>query len=213
MKISFICMLLVFFIISTVYCKKWVRKDEQKYRPTFVKNNRADPDELHNVTIAVQQNNLDKVQEMLLDRSNPDSPLYQQWLTQEEIANMTRNDAAVESVQAWLATNNITIQSMSWNQEFIHTTAPIKTWETALNTKFYKYKDMHDPTDVKEYRRSASVSIPAKLDPHIAGLMGTCEAPPVMRGFTYLREGSRNLVSAVSVSFLNNLYGIPSNQC
>ena len=102
---------------------------------------------------------------------------------------------------------------MSWNQEFIHTTAPIKTWETALNTEFYKYQDKHDPTDIKEYRRSASVSIPVKLNPHIAGLMGTCESPPVIRGFTYLREGSRNLVSAVSVSFLNNLYGIPSNQC
>ena len=50
-------------------------------RDTFLKLNRANPEETHELVFAIKQNNLDHLEQTLLQRSTPGSELYQKWLT------------------------------------------------------------------------------------------------------------------------------------
>lgn len=54
-------------------------------------------------TIAVQQRNMDVLKARVLDVSDPDSPRYGQWMSAQEVAELTRPaDEDVAAVTAWL---------------------------------------------------------------------------------------------------------------
>ena len=54
----------------------------------------------HEVVVAVNQNNLDKIEKELDERSNPQHMNYQQWLSFDEIGEMTRNNEATAKVNS-----------------------------------------------------------------------------------------------------------------
>ena len=42
---------------------------------------RPHPDTLHELTLAIKQKNADKMHNLLMERSTPGQPLYQQWMS------------------------------------------------------------------------------------------------------------------------------------
>ncbi len=61
-------------------------------RLDFVKQARADGAHIHEVIIAIRQHNVGLLEKELRVRSKPRTPLYQNWLTFEEIQSLTKND-------------------------------------------------------------------------------------------------------------------------
>ena len=64
----------------------FVRMETMNKRADFIKSSKTPPSNIHEVVIAVKQNNLDLLETMVLERSTPGSALYQQWLTFEEVS-------------------------------------------------------------------------------------------------------------------------------
>jgi subtilase family serine protease len=159
-------------------------------------------DELHEVLFAIQQRNLDALEDLVLERSTPGSDLYQQWLTHEEVSDMTANDAAVRNVKNWLLFNNATVTWESLRGNYIRASAPIQIWERLFDTKFRIWRDIaaaeykrrkllsqenneHSVTDVTVIR-AETYTIPAAIQDYIMAVFNVVDPPHVLTpGATY----------------------------
>lgn len=204
-------------------------KEKIRTRADFVKTKRAEPSLIHSVTISVAQNNLAFIEKTLLERSNPESPQYQNWLTSDEIGNYTRNDAAFDAISAWLASHSIQILGITPHRDYITASANISTWETALDTTFYVWNDSSGPSkQQKKFIRADTYSVPDHMDSHISAILGTCQVPPVVVNYGRIasdddisdsirnprsRSSGLRLEAIVDArpSSLNSIYGITSN--
>lgn len=213
-----------------VYAGTKKKMEEMIERPQFTLQTKVQLDVEHEVVIAVKQRNLDQLHDVLMERSSPRSPTYQQWLTFEEVGAMTSNVPAANAVKAWLAESGASVTWVSAHQDYIKATATVGVWENLLSASFYYYHDVSNlkkDADPKIFIRSKEYSIPDSLDEHIECIFNTVQAPPVIsKGFhvgpekkkfkTLLRGSDLKLDSTftvpdVTVAFLDSYYGITSN--
>lgn len=205
-------------------------------RDNFIKLiERADVEKYHEIIIAVQQNNLDVLEEMVLERSTPGSSKYLQWMTFDQIGSVISNNDGYDAVVSWLS--NIADAKISWHsprKEYIKVSAPLKVWETELNTIFYTYQDLSQlEKEPSIYIVAHEYSIPIGLKSHISSIFNTVQVPPrfnkkYLKGQSSINNSFRDDVifespskskletsldssSAVTVSKLNSFYHIPSN--
>lgn len=190
-----------------------------------------EPHESHEVVIAVQERNLDYIEEILLERSTPGSANFQQWMTMDDISLLTRNAIAVESIESWLREYNVKIIWRSRYDSYFKAQAPVSTWETMLNTKFHIYHNSHTNDRLL---RASDYSLPDYMLPHINAVFNTCQMPPKVSGQPYSHIGKdptllnslKEVVSlrkhdstrkldeswnSVDLDFLNTYYQISSN--
>ena len=130
---------------------------------TFIKTNIPLADtSVHKVLIAIKQNNIDYLDNLLLKLSSPDSSSYQQL-------------------------NDISITSRSHNSFYIEAEASVTKWSKVLNTTFYIWKDTQydgkgtESDHFNYHTRSVDYSLPNHLLPHITTIFNVCDAMPKMR--------------------------------
>jgi len=209
--------------------------EKQNYRSSFVKKNRSPAHEHHEVVISVQMKNLDELESKVLDRADPESPLYQEWFTYDEITDIVKNPEATNNVQDWLTKNNVDVLETLQRGDYIIARAPFSTWEKLLNCEFYAFEDLSVSRNRQEphfVHRALEYSIPISLRYDIHAIFNTVQVPPEfhtkynnMQEFnpdhsfktslryddqkkTFTTQASQKVVT---VSFLNSLYQVPSN--
>lgn len=219
-------------LISALWMGVWAtarkKMEEMNERPQFIMKAKVEKEVKHEVIVAVKQRNLEALHDLLMERSSPRSATYQQWLTFEEVGEMTSNVPAATAVKAWLSDSGATVTWASAHQDYIKATATIEVWENLLNANFYYYHDesvKNKSGKPKVFIRSQEYSIPQSLEEHIECIFNTVQAPPVInksyhvgpeKKFKTSLRGSDVKVNAftapdVTVSFLNSFYGISSN--
>jgi len=195
-------------------------------RHSFVQTESSSADATHELIFAVKQRNLDQMDRQLMERSTPGSPLYQQWLSFEEVGQLTGNPDGAKAVEDWLAENGIQVAWKSAHSDYIKATAKISKWEEMLDTKFFVFEDQSRALSTKKshrmMHRATTYSLPEHVSPHLSTVFNTVQVPPVFHQKYYhhtsfktevsarLRKG-RTLASGypeVTVSFLNDLYGM-----
>jgi subtilase family serine protease len=166
-------------------------------RDTLIKKDRINGDYIHEILISIKQLNIEILERELIERSTPSSPLYQQWLTYDEIGEITNDIASSNYVENWLL--NIANVSITWTSrrhDFYKASAPISTWEKHFNSIFYKYHDYHihnlhsssissSNTDDGRYNvhvLANNYTIPNILLGHVSAVFYTCQSPPAMNG-------------------------------
>jgi subtilase family serine protease len=174
---------------------------------------------MHEVMIFVKMNNFDTIQDMLDDRSTPGNENYQDWLTLDEIGQLTRNEEGYQLISHWLLTSGANI---TWTTRFnlhIVAEAPIHVWEKLLDTKFHAWMDTSS-SEPQLFDRSYNYSVPDHLARHIDHIFKTSQPPPPSphRHMRLREDFVRDHRAAwetesygITVSFLNSLYKIPSN--
>lgn len=209
--------------ILVCVCNGAHHSEKMNARATFVKLYRSPSALIHEVTIALKQNNLDKIRDILMERSTPGNPLYQQWMNSDAVDNLTKNPKAVAAVKSWLAENSIDIISESRNSHYIKASASLEKWEILLQTKFYCWQDTHpNAASNNFYHRAEEYIIPAQLNGHINGIFLISQQPVQMtsgksrlkrRKDTFQMFSTRTTQSSSDTkpSFLKSLYGITSN--
>jgi subtilase family serine protease len=185
-------------------------------------------DALHEVVIAIHQNNVDKLEEMVLDRSTPGSPNFQKWMTFEEVGTLISNEPAVAAVTDWLNLNDIEVNWMSKRGEYIKVEAPIAIWEELFQTTFFEWEDLHSDRNARTFHLAERYSIPSLLANYVDAVFNTVQTPPIIRKDPHLvtpdsvevrpsaqglRSNNMNVQgsSGVTVSYLNSMYRIESN--
>lgn len=96
------------------------------------------PEKKIEIAFRVKQKNVDVITKMLEETSNPNSSNYGKRMTKLAVDELTRNDAGVDIVLAFLGRFVVTSIDIK-SSHLIHAIAPISVWELALNTKFHEY--------------------------------------------------------------------------
>ncbi|CEJ80669.1 hypothetical protein VHEMI00840 [[Torrubiella] hemipterigena] len=114
--------------------------------------------------IGIRQGNIKGLEEKLLHISNPESPEYGNWLTQEQIEKFTKpSSKSLDTVTAWLNSHDIhdfSHQSVDW----IEVKVPVHKAEEMLNAKYLLYKDLRTGTVIP---RVSEYSLPHALHDHV----------------------------------------------
>ena len=110
-------------------------------REDFIRLSPAAPDAIHELVFSIQQKGLSELEHMLTDRSTPGNTFYQQWLSYDQIGEITSNLESAQEIKQWLTSNGATITWISTNSHYIKAEAQISLWESLLNTKFSLWED------------------------------------------------------------------------
>lgn len=165
-----------------------VHMESMKIFPWASRVKRADPDTLHEVVIAIEHLNMDYLEKSVNERSTPGNKLFQQWMTFDQVGQLTTNREGFNVVQNWILSENVTI---TWTHEYLHyikATAPVSVWERMLKAEFHEWKrdDIHVGTDSDTSKnavrvpllRSSSYSVPHAVAPYISAVFNTVQMPP-----------------------------------
>jgi len=224
--------------LKGVHVEEFHLMENRLHRETFVQLTESDPTVLHELVFAIQQSNLDKLETIVLERSTPGNALYQQWVTYDDVGELTANPIAYDAVYNWLATNEVTVKWTSPRKEYIKAKAPISVWNRLLSTTFYQFEDTALPMGKNSKKRLAhranEYSLPKSLQPHLMTVFNTVQNPPVLNPRAYERapykSSFRSDISVqkvpgaehrpvkevqangkVTVQFLNDFYRITTN--
>jgi Pro-kumamolisin, activation domain len=171
-------------------------------RSNFIRGGAVDPDIVHEVILAVKQNNLDVLEMEIISRATPGSANYLQWLTFDQIGQYIANPEGTEAVTKWVQGNpGLTMTWTSPRGEYIKASGSIGLWNYLLNTTFYTWTDESLPrnehdgpaTTSKSYRLAEEYYMPAELDTsrHVTAIFNTVQTPPLFKQ-KYLRKNSDN---------------------
>lgn len=166
------------------------------------------------LVIAITQSNLSLIEDLLIERSTPGNVRYQDWLTLDEIGNMTYNPNAFRKTLAWLQKYNVSVLSIAPRNDYITADASVETWQNMFLTTLYVWEDNRPELLGMHYNLAETYHIPVTLNSHITSIMGICQVPPVLVHHSAVkqREKLENILSTpTTVAQLNSLYGISSN--
>jgi tripeptidyl-peptidase-1 len=99
-------------------------------------------DHLHEVIFSVKQQNLDLLDAVLLDVSDPKSPKYGNHWTADQVRDFTIHPQIRENLKNGLTSfhSSIQITHETIHGEFIFATAPVSVWEEFFNCQFYNFQ-------------------------------------------------------------------------
>ena len=163
-----------------------------------LKEDRVSQNQIHEVIIAVRQNNMDTLAALLDDISNPMSANYGQHMTRLEVACLTASPDSLDEIVRYLKAAGASVVAESLYGEFITARAPVHLWEKVFNTEFYSYSVRHAEKigkktktasrkereetkySKKRYIRADRYSVPISLDAHVAFVLNTIQMPPLL---------------------------------
>jgi len=184
-------------------------------RPSFVKGMKSDAASTHELVFAVVQKNTEVLEEQLMLRSTPGTENYQQWMSYEQVHDLSSNIEGSRAVLEWLSVHDVQVTWQSTHQEYIKATATIATWENVLSASFYEWTDQSQKAELshkeKTIHRAEHYSLPTSVDKHISGVFNTVQVPPEWKpSYNVLKQDSKRLLSGgrVTPAFLNSYYKI-----
>jgi hypothetical protein len=144
---------------------------------------RADKDTPHSVIFVIKQRNLDKLDDLLLSVSDPESTDYGKHWSREQMGEFTQNQEASAAVLEYLQThhdNSFHIERRSRYDEYIVVKANVNVWESMFNTQFFQFK--HADWEGQSIHRAVEYSLPAELDKHLLAVGNVAEFPSRKHG-------------------------------
>eukprot|EP00475_Leptophrys_vorax_P024994 TRINITY_DN3477_c0_g3_i1.p1 TRINITY_DN3477_c0_g3~~TRINITY_DN3477_c0_g3_i1.p1 ORF type:complete len:556 (-),score=135.41 TRINITY_DN3477_c0_g3_i1:72-1739(-) len=154
------------------------------------------------VGFVLKQNNLDQIEEMLWDRSNPSSANYGKWLTKAQVGEITHNQEAHQAVRDFLDRHKISIEQDNEFGEYIRASMPVEQAEQMFQTQFFTYRSSFHDFSIT---RTTHFTVPDELVKHLHFVEHMTSFPAVSRPVI----GSYTL-PLVTPSLIYQTYGIPS---
>eukprot|EP01124_Arcella_intermedia_P013339 TRINITY_DN19765_c0_g1_i1.p1 TRINITY_DN19765_c0_g1~~TRINITY_DN19765_c0_g1_i1.p1 ORF type:complete len:601 (+),score=123.18 TRINITY_DN19765_c0_g1_i1:44-1846(+) len=157
--------------------------------------------------IALPQQNLALLEEIYWDRTNPDSPNYQQWMSVEDLNEITATPGhVVGAVKKWLVSSGV--EDMKFFGDSIEVTASVSVLRELFSTDFFVFSNNKGEKLIRQW---GELSIPSELVGHIEMIVGLSSFPiprspyekrinrrGIWDSFTYVVPGS-----------VYNIYQIP----
>lgn len=164
----------------------------------FIKVEKSDANQHHDVIISVKQKNFDGLRAKLIDISSLKSPNYGKYLSREEISHYTDCSELSDSVQKYFKGLNFQIISKSLHGEYITVRGKIFDWENILKTKFYNYKHKASET---YFSRAEEYSVPEEIRHLIYTFLNVEEFPPIIE-----RNTANTLEKEISIARKNDFF-------
>ncbi|KAM3531475.1 hypothetical protein NHJ13051_000767 [Beauveria bassiana] len=117
------------------------------------------------IGIKQEEDTLDELKRRLIEVSDPRSSKYGHHLHRRELQNLFRTpDEAVEIIEAWLVSHNITQFTASVGSGWVTASLPIRQVEDLLQCRYYEFENVHDGTVLV---RTTDWSIPERVAAYI----------------------------------------------
>jgi tripeptidyl-peptidase-1 len=100
---------------------------------------KPEPTYVHTAIVVVKKRNMDLVNKILMDVSDPLSLNYGKHLTRAEVGEMTLNREATEFVKSYLSALQFQIVGETIYGDYITVSGTISAWESLLATKFFNF--------------------------------------------------------------------------
>lgn len=157
---------------------EYVHMESMMTRDTIQRNIhiKPHPDSMHELTFAIKQNNADKLHDLLMERSTPGQPLYQQWMSNDEVRALTANPEASNALLNWFSDNGIMVDWVNRGQEYFRVRTRIGIWERLLRATFHEFQEEMNGDNVKA-TRAESYSLPASIAVHVEYVFGIVDLP------------------------------------
>jgi len=161
------------------------------------KKERADAGEMVRLVFAIRQQNLDKIEEILMEVSTPDHPKYGQHLSHEEIGQLTRDVEALNGVQSFLKRHGVNkFRTTSWG-DFIIARMTVAKAEELLACKFFKF---YSAAKDIEAIRTLEYSLPRAVFDFIDYVGYTVQFPATLIPKPMIRSYSADALAASGVA-------------
>jgi len=179
----------------------------------------ASPDEFVTFTIALKQSNLELLEQMLMDDSDPDSPKYGKHFTRKQITDIVSAPLPVqESVLQWINEVAVAYELENsiisiWNSgDSITVKATVEFIQKLFFTDMWLF--YNEKNNVAIIKHLGTLSVPTDLVEHIDLITGITELPPIEIPFlgSLLPKQNYPTDNLCNVPFtFKSLYGIPQN--
>ena len=146
-------------------------------RIDLVKQTRAANDTIHEVVFILPQKSLIELTIILHEISDPDSLIYGQHMTRENVVSQTMNQESHDVVVQYLKSQDVAITSNTISGEYVTAAATIAVWEKMFNTEFYTFQQMDDSEHITEIVRTERYWIPREIDLHVESVLRTIDIP------------------------------------
>lgn len=170
-------------------------------------------DSAHEVVFAIKQNNLDKLERILYQVSDPKSPMFGKHLNRKQVANLTSNVVATDSILTYLNSNGAKITKKSPHGEYISAVAPVSLWEKIFSTKFHAFK--HVENAHAPIFRAYEYSVDSDIELYVSAVFNTVQLPSALAPRKIVkRKSSQSSVAAtgtITPAVLNSYYDITTN--
>lgn len=128
----------------------------------------------HEVIVAIKPKNLDKLEQVLKEVSDPNHENYGKYFTRDQIAELTRNEEGNKIVKEYLRSLNFSIQQESEYGDFLTVLAPLSSWQTYLKTNFFEFRHASLGT---VYRAESPYELPDHVHQHVVDLFNINDLP------------------------------------
>ena len=173
----------------------------------FQRNNRIPhPEKDHLVVFAAQQRNLDALENILYEVSDPLSPKYGQFRTASEIADLTSNHVATDKLIAYLQSNGAVIREQTLFGDYVVAIAPIRTWENMFKNAFSTFSSIND-----EVLRADHLSLHEDIYDTVSGIFHVTDLPlTILRSQNNVKASSEAEAASTTItpSVLTSYYNI-----
>ncbi|EFA77524.1 peptidase S8 and S53 domain-containing protein [Heterostelium album PN500] len=186
----------------------------------FVLSNRASQTTILPFKILLKQNNLDVLEEIFWEVSDPKSDAYGKFMTKNEIDMLTgASDETVKAVTQWLFASGLTKFDFMVSADYIQVRTTVNKIEKLLNAQFYDY--VSASTGNLRTRINGRAYIPFDLAEHIDFIVGLSEfiEDPKMNIQTIpgakkpVRANARKAADlTITPAVIKNYYGVPASQ-
>lgn len=158
-------------------------------QPGFERGPRVSPSQTHDLVFTIQLRNMDKLEQILYDVSEPTNAKYGQHLTTKDIVDLTSNRVACEEVTKYLRAAGARIVSKKFSCGSITARGSVMLWERMLDTKFYSISRLSGLSHDEEknstkfgvtFIGTERYSVPRSLDAHVASIQNTIERPSIL---------------------------------
>jgi hypothetical protein len=174
---------------------------------------RAHAEHMHDCVFAIRRKNVDLLEPMLTEISDPLSPSYGQYLTRQELGVLTMNPVAVETTEQYLSAFPEIVQvSKSSYGEYLTYRAPIRIWEQVFVNEFYHIDadSFRISVDARgsskdKVTRALHYTLPEVLETHVQHVYNTVEVPMMPLSPT-VQTSSRDRHTRLGVDTSKNIW-------
>jgi tripeptidyl-peptidase-1 len=106
---------------------------------SWIRLNRADSNLPVTAGILVKEKNLETLEQLFNERTDPTHIDYAKWMTRTEIGNLVFNELAQKQVLSFLVAHNVTFAPLGEFASYIKVTMPVWKAEELFQTEFYEY--------------------------------------------------------------------------
>lgn len=132
---------------------------------------------------AVQLLNIDELTKILHDVSDPKSDNYGNYLTKQEVVNLTSNPVANRKIREYIEQSGATFTHETDGGDFVFATGPIKIWEEMFDTQFFIFHHVKSENrPPSQIVRAEEYSVPIDLHEYVASVFHTVDMPMVYKG-------------------------------